>query len=168
MSKKYKKRSKSSVLAPIIFMIALIGCLILCIAQYISGEADYDKLEQREYTFVKYEVKRGPYGGALEIYVEEENRPLLGSPNYIRNAVDMDILEHANKGDRITVWVSRSITCGYNVHEGKINGKYFLRLEDYREYHAKNYILGIVICSILIVICSPFAGVYLFIAIKSK
>lgn len=167
MSRKFKKEGKRwSAWGPILLLFMLVVAFAICINQYCSGAVGYDKLEQREYTFVKYEITHGRGGGAIKIYVEEESKPLYGSPSFVRKAVDEDILKHAKKGDKLIVWVSRSYSmtnCG-KVHEGKIDGKYFLRLGDYQKYHAKNDILGIVICSVLLVI--GFAGVGYYLVIK--
>lgn len=167
MPRKYKKEGKQwSVLGPILLLVMLIVSFAICINQYCSGAVGYDKLEQREYTFIKYEITRGRGGGAIKIYVEEENKPLQGSPSFVRKAVDEDILQRAKKGDKLIVWVSQSssLTYSYKVHDGKINGKFFLRLEDYQKCHAKNDIPLIVICSVLLAI--GFASVIIYFVIK--
>lgn len=169
MAKKYKNESKLAKFGPLILILLIIGGLIFSICQYCSGKVGYDKLEQREYTFVKYEITSGKYGGNIEIYVKEEKKPLFGSPNYVKKAVNMDILKNAKAGDKLIVWVddSSSLFHSYNVHEGKINGKYFLRLEDYQKYNAKNDIIGIVICSVMLVI-GLSVGIFCFVVLRKN
>lgn len=169
MSEKYKKaNNKGYVWGSIILIVLIIGAFVISICQYCAGAVGYDELEQREYTFIKYSVTDGKYGGSIEIYVEEEKQPLLGAPNFVRKAVDEDVLKYAKSGDKITVWVSRasSLFCSYNVHEGKINGNYFLRLKDYQECHMANDIIGVVICSVLLFICLAGGGVFLVVCKK--
>ena len=170
MSRQYKK-SKLRVICIASLVLALfLGILSLSIYQYCSGAVGYDKLEQREYTFGKYEIMRGKYGGGIEIYVKEEEQPLIGCPNFARKAVNEDILDHAKAGDKLVVWVSNnsSLFYSYNVHDGKINGKYFLRLEDYQKYHAKNDIFGVVLCSVLLVVGLVGVCFYLIVIAKKQ
>lgn len=168
MSRKYKKAvNQWAFWGPTLLLVLVSACFALCIYQYCNGAVGYDKLEQREYTFVKYEITSGKGGGAIKIYVEEEKLPLYGCPNFVRKAVNEDILDRAHKGDKLVVCVSpRSSSMTYcgDVHEGKINGKYFLRIEDYQKYHAKNDILGIVICSVLVAGGFVGIGIYLVVA----
>lgn len=169
MAKKYKNNSKWAKFAPLILLIIFIALFVLSICQYYSGAAGYDKLEQREYTFVKYVIPSGKYGGDIEIYVKEEKKPLIGSPGFVKKAVNMDVVENAKAGDKLIVWVDNSISLfhSYNVHEGKINGKYFLRLEDYQKYHKQNDVGGIVICSVMLVI-GLSVGIICFVVLRKK
>ena len=152
-------------MAPLV-LVLFSGVLALSIYQYRSSTVGYDKLEQREYTFVKYEVTKGRRGGTIKIYVKEESLPLYGCPNFARKAVDENILKLASEGDKLIVWVSprsSSTTYSCDVHEGKINDEYFMQLENYRKYSTKNDIFGIVICSVMLVIGFAVVGYYLIV-----
>lgn len=166
-----KKDKRGIICALTLLLAVVIGLFALAVYQYRSGAVGYDKLEQREYTFVKYEITKGKRGGTVQIYVEEEDLPLYGCPNFVRRAVNEDVLERAHKGDKLVVWMSprsNSLTYSGDVHEGKINGKYFLRLEDFQKYHAKNDILGIVLSSILMVGGLVGVGCYLIVIANKK
>ena len=132
--------------------------------EYYSGKVTgYEDLEKREYTFMEFGYSTGRYRN-LEIYVLEEPRPLLGATSIEMKAIEKDVLEQALVRSKLTVWVSANSArdYDYSVHEGSINGEFFLTMKNYRKMHRKNEAVAIYLIPSLGVALLIF-GIWFFI-----
>ena len=148
---------------PLVLFAIGVPYLVYFYHEYYSGEVTgYEELEKREYTFMKFGYSTGQYRN-LEIYVAEEEIPLLGATSIDMKVIETEVLERAREGDILIVWVfpNSGRSYDYTVHEGSINGEFFLTMENYREMSRKNELVAVVIIPVGGVLILGF-GIWFF------
>ena len=161
-----------ALILPLVLIAAAIPFSIYYYYEYYSGKVTgYEELEKREYTFVKFDYAVRGYHKKyrnLEIYVAEEIGPLLGATSIDMAVIDADVLERAQEGDTLTVWISPNsgLIYDYTVHEGSINGEFFLTMENYREMSRRNERVAVLLVPALGVPLLAF-GIWFFIHAKN-
>lgn len=157
-----------ALILPLVLIAIAVPLSVYYYHEYYSGEVTgYEELEKREYTFVEFGYSTGKYRN-LEIYVAEEPRPLLGATSIDMKVIEKDVLERAREGDTLTVWISPNsgLVYDYTVHEGSINGEFFLTMENYREMSRKNERIAVILIPALGVPLLVF-GIWFFIHAKN-
>ena len=170
--------STSKIVRVFRWIVLILPCVLIAIEipfsiyyyhEYYSGKVTgYEELEQREYTFVEYKFENRLKQRTLEIYVAEEARPLLAATSIDMRVIDPDVLNRAQKGDKLTVWVSPNsgLFCDYTVHEGSVNGEFFLTIKDFREMNRRNELIAVILIPSLGLLLLGF-GIWFFIRTKN-
>ena len=133
------------------FLLLFIGCFIglATIRSYPSK----DKLTYENCTFLRYELKRsvGVKSGTTAkylVYVEEYNKP-LEIDNIVIKKANKEALQSLEEKD--VIQISRR---DYNLYSASVGDTYILRYEDYLYCHNTNNLIGYIVVSSLILICS--------------
>ena len=125
-----------------------------CIITYSVLDIDYEDLQYSELTFSKYETspvsKSGP---RYEIFFKEHDVPFEIS-SITQSKLDKKALEALKENDTLSVYYRKNSSSNFefDICEIKNGSTVILSLSDYIKVNQNNQMIGIIVCSVFIII----------------